>query len=47
MPRENIVFERGDLRRSKNPALQIDAKRCIPTTYRGPDGLKAFFDEGS
>ena len=23
-------------------ALHIDAKRCIPTTYCGPDGLKTF-----
>ena len=31
----------------KNPALHIDAKRCILTTYRGHNGLKAFYRAGS
>ena len=35
------------LRRRKDPTLHIDAKRCIPTTYRGHNGLKAFYRAGS
>ena len=30
------------LRGRRKAALHIDAKRCIHTTYCGPDGLKTF-----
>ena len=30
------------LRGRRKTALHIDAKRCIPTTYCGPNGLKTF-----
>ena len=43
---ENTLLHWGGLARSlrgrRKAALHIDAKRCIPTTYCGPNGLKTF-----